>query len=136
MEIVIDSSKKISVIQKEFEKRFPYLKIDFYKQGHAKGEGSRKENTWNTELTIKEVQKKDESGIINIHGLMTVAELESAFFENYGLSAQVFRKSGKVWLQTTATDNWTLAEQNQKAMEKHEILGEQMVDSTDRQELE
>jgi hypothetical protein len=25
---------------------------------------------------------------------------------------QVFRKSGKVWLETTVTDGWTLEEQN------------------------
>ena len=43
---------------------------------------------------------------------MTVTELERQFRELYGLHVLVFRKSGKVWLETTVTDGWTLAEQN------------------------
>jgi hypothetical protein len=35
----------------------------------------------------------------------------------YGLSVQVFRKSGNVWLETSATDNWTLRQQNNEGAE-------------------
>ena len=35
--------------------------------------------------------------------------------EEFGIHVQVLRKSGRVWLQTTATDDWTLAEQEQEA---------------------
>jgi hypothetical protein len=136
MEIVIDKNKKIVSIQQEFQKRFPFLKIEFYKTVHSQGEGSPKENTLSSGLTIGEVQKKDASGTIKIQGLMTVAELEKAFTETFGLAVQVFRKSGNIWLQTTVTDNWTLAEQNQKAMEKHDTLTENTIDPMDRQELE
>lgn len=103
MEILIEKDKKLSAIQDEFQNRFPFLKIEFYKKAHSQGEGSARENTLNTELTIDAVNKKNASGIIKIQGLMSVAELESAFAETYGLSVQVFHKSGKVWLQTTAT---------------------------------
>jgi hypothetical protein len=34
-----------------------------------------------------------------------------------GLYVQVFRKSGKVWLETTATDNWSLYKQNEEGQE-------------------
>lgn len=67
---------------------------------------------------------------------MKVSELESVFTETFGLSVQVFRKLGNVWLQTTTTDNWTLAEQNQKASEKEGAPEENIIDSMDRQELE
>jgi hypothetical protein len=43
---------------------------------------------------------------------MTVTELESRFNTIYGLSVQLFRKSGRAWLETTVTDGWTLEEQN------------------------
>jgi hypothetical protein len=49
---------------------------------------------------------------------------------------QVFRKSGKLWIQTTATDQWTLGEQNKNAMQQHDELKEAPVDSMDRMELE
>jgi hypothetical protein len=43
---------------------------------------------------------------------MTVSNLEQKFRDVYGLSVQVFRRSGKAWLETTFTDGWTLEEQN------------------------
>lgn len=136
MEITIDQTKKLSDIQTEFCKRFPYLKIEFYKQAHTAGEGSPKEKTIDSNLTINEVQTEKEIGVIKITGLMTVAELESSFSNTFGLSAQVFRKSGSIWLQTTVSDHWTLAEQNKKAMEKHEQSQDGTVDAMDRMELE
>jgi hypothetical protein len=52
---------------------------------------------------------------------MTVADLEFRLEKEYGLHIQVFRKSGNIWLETTATDNWTLDRQNQegKILEEH-----------------
>jgi uncharacterized pyridoxal phosphate-containing UPF0001 family protein len=136
MEIIIDKNKTISAIQKEFQKRFPFLKIEFYQSAHAKGEGSHRESTLNTNLTIEEAQQKEASGNINIAGLMSVAELESAFMDVFGLSTQVFRKSGNIWLQTSATDHWTLAEQNHKAKESNEPMADDIIDAKDRMELE
>jgi hypothetical protein len=34
------------------------------------------------------------------------------------LSVQVFRKSGKNWLETTASDQWSLEKQNAKGLEE------------------
>ena len=34
--------------------------------------------------------------------------------EKYSLNIQVFRKSADIWLQTSATDHWTLEKQNGK----------------------
>jgi hypothetical protein len=136
MDIIIDQTKKLTDIQAEFCKRFPYLKIEFYQHTHAVGEGSPKHNTIDSNLSIHQVQSKKADGVLHIAGLMTVAELESGFATIFGLSAQVFRKSGNVWLQTTVTDHWTLAEQNQKAMEKYEDSQDGAVDAMDRAELE
>ena len=136
MEIHINKTKTINSIQEEFQKHFPYLKIEFYNHAHSQGEGSLKKNTLNSNLTIEAVQKHELSDTIKINGLTKVGDLESAFAKNFGLSVQVFRKSGKLWLQTTATDNWTLAEQNQIAAEKYDTNEEPMPDHMDRQELE
>lgn len=136
MEIHINKTKTINSIQEEFQKHFPYLKIEFYNHAHSQGEGSLKKNTLNSNLTIEAVQKHELSDTIKINGLTKVGDLESTFAKNFGLSVQVFRKSGKLWLQTTTTDNWTLAEQNQIAAEKYDTNEEPMPDHMDRQELE
>jgi hypothetical protein len=54
---------------------------------------------------------------INIPSSITVHELEKLFQQDLGLYIQVFRKSGKVWLETTATDNWSLFKQNVEGQE-------------------
>ena len=136
MEITIDQTTKLSDIQSAFCKRFPYLKIEFYNRKHAAGEGSLKENTIDAHLTIEDLQHKKVEGVLKIDGLMKVSALEAGFADTFGLSVQVFRKSGSIWLQTTVSDLWTLAEQNQKAMEKHENIEDGAVDAMDRMELE
>ena len=68
-------------------------------------------------LSLGECRAIRREGIITISPEMTVDELERGFDELYGLSVQVFRKSGKVWLETSVTDAWTLAKQNAQGEE-------------------
>jgi hypothetical protein len=53
---------------------------------------------------------------------MKVSELEELFQEVFGLSVQIFRKSGENWLQTTTTDFWTLNQQNNKGKDMCEKI--------------
>jgi hypothetical protein len=117
----ITDDKKLKDIQREFRDMFSHLKLEFYQQKHATGEGSANSELLNTELTISEVRNIHKEGDLNIHGDMTVSTLESIFADQYGLNAQVFRRSGNIWLQTTRTDGWTLHDQNRKggASEQH-----------------
>jgi hypothetical protein len=107
----------VKEVQEEFVKRFPYLKIELYKKAHEIGEGSSPQNQLSHNVNIGNVAGADKKGIINISGLMKVSELEQLFQDEFGISAQVFRQSGNTWLQTTATDSWTLAEQNSRGRE-------------------
>ena len=50
--------------------------------------------------------------IIDISKEKTVAALEKDLHDKTGLVAQVFRKSGKVWIETSLTYDWTLGQQN------------------------
>ena len=136
MEMIIEKRKQLQEIQVEFNTLFPFLKLEFYANEYASEEGSAKRNTLDTALSIESVQHKTAEGSLAIQGSMRVAELENAFEEMYGLSVQVFRKSGNTWLQTTTSDSWTLNEQNQKALEKHEVIKEDSVDAMDLQDLE
>lgn len=136
MEILIDRNKKLSALQIDFQRLFPFLKIEFYNQFHDTFEGSFNENLLNHDLSIKEVTDHALPRVIKIYGKMTAEELERAFADIYGLSIQVFRKAGRIWIQTIASDNLTLDELNQKASEFPNIQENTIVDSMDRQELE
>lgn len=110
----IEDHLQLHDIQVRFNQLFPYLKVEFYAIEHQAGEGSPKRAQLDPKHTLGEVRKVHQAGELVITPELTVAELESEFAQKYGLNAQVFRKSGNLWIQTTATDSWTLAEQNRK----------------------
>ena len=112
MKIAITDNRKIQHLQEEFTSSFPYLRIEFFSRSHKPGTGTSPRSMRAPERTIGECRKIHRKGHLSINENMTVAELEQSFRELYGLNVQVFRKSGKVWLETTVTDGWTLAEQN------------------------
>lgn len=93
---------------------FPYLKLEFYSKHHDEGKGSPKRALLASDKTIGEARLIHNEGDLQVIDSMTVARFEQLFDEIYGLHVQVFRRSGNLWMQTTATDGWTLAEQNRK----------------------
>jgi uncharacterized protein (DUF1697 family) len=66
---------------------------------------------------IKDCRSKSKTGDLIFSAETTVADLENTFFRDFGLSAQVFRRSGNVWLETSATDSWSLMQQNSEGAE-------------------
>lgn len=112
--MTITDRKKLVEIQQAFAQKFPYLKIRFYTQPHESGKGSSVGEQLNENQTIGEVRQIHNEGDFAIKENMSVAEFELGFYEKFGLNVQVFRKSGSLWMQTTSTDSWTLAEQNRK----------------------
>lgn len=115
MIIEITNNKMIEDIQAEFNLAFPYLKIQFFKHGHKVFKGNDKKELLPPDTRIGLL--KHHNGSIEINEDMTVNELEKSFKEKLGLNVQVFRKSGKSWLETTVTDEWTLRKQNDEGKE-------------------
>ncbi|MBK9282948.1 MAG: hypothetical protein IPM51_01360 [Sphingobacteriaceae bacterium] len=114
MNVFINDDQKISDLQSDFSKIFPFLKIEFFSQMHKKGGGSAKKLMLPAHLTIGESRTIHKSGVLNITPQMSVSVLEGNFRDMYGLGVQVFRKSGSIWLETTVTDDWTLEDQNKQ----------------------
>ncbi len=117
MKLVINNDVLIKTLQQEFNRGFPYLKIEFFSKKHKKGEGSQRKDLKKDNSKISDCRKSDNNGIITITGNEKVSEIEKIFQETFGLSVQIFRKSGRVWLETTSTDDWTLKKQNSQAEE-------------------
>jgi YHS domain-containing protein len=112
MKITINDQRKIFAIQEEFNIMFPYLKLEFFSKSHKLGGTSGDKLVKHNSKTLGECRTIHNKGKITITPNMTVVDLEERFKDVYGLGVQIFRKSGKVWLETTVTDGWTLEEQN------------------------
>ncbi len=121
--ITINDHRKIFAIQKDFQKLYPYLKIEFFAKPYKVGGSSSKKIMKHPSKTLGECRTIHSSGTVTITPQMTVAGLEQNFSDVYGLSIQIFRKSGKAWLETTVTDDWTLEQQNNQGKELSEFHG-------------
>lgn len=116
--MIIHDSTTISELREEFSRHFPYLKLEFFEFDPNSGKAFSKKNLiTNDRKTLGEIRHIHFSGPISIDGHQKVGTLEKNFREQFGMYVQVFRRSGKRWLETTITDQWTLAEQNRQGEE-------------------
>lgn len=116
MHISINNESQVSDIQREFNRLFPFLKIELFKYKHGYQEASPRQAKLPPYLYLSDLATQLPEQI-SIPETMTVQELEKMFEEKMGLYLQVFRKSGSIWLETTITDSWTLKQQNDHGME-------------------
>ena len=110
----IDENKKLFMIQEEFNNAFPYLKLAFFmRSGRLESDFILARWLFNqTNKTLKECRTLISNLHVTIEPQMTVLDLDQQFQKAYGIGVLVYRRSGKVWLETTLTDAWTLEEQN------------------------
>ncbi len=113
MKLVVKSNHTAASLQEAFTKLFPRLSLHLSKLPHAKGEGSPKAERALPESLLAEWMEVDEV-TVELHPKMTVGELE-AKLQEHGIFAQVFRKSGDLWLETTRTEGWTTERVNEES---------------------
>lgn len=114
MILTLLKKKVIRDLQKEFSNAYPYLKLEFYKTYAGPVDPLRDRLT---PSTLLEDAGLKEDGTIAIDGDLTVRQLEKKFKHDHGLLAQVSRRSGMLWLETTMTDSLTLEKQNEHGRE-------------------
>ncbi len=116
MKLLIEKESKVEEVTKMFNSSYPFLKIELYKKPFNNGHtGVKKQPLASGESLFKFMPALDKA-VIDISNEVTVAELENQFGD-IGLIAEVFRKSGNVWIESSLTDNWTLQQQNSEAEE-------------------
>lgn len=117
MKLSIKDDLKLVDVQSEFHSYFQYLKIEFFKNTHSIGEGSVKSMIFEKNKYVRDCRIIHEDSDFIFPDTITVGEFEEHFQKVYGLSIQIFRKSGNVWIETSATDGWTLRQQNNEGAE-------------------
>ena len=110
----VRKDKTVYELQEDFNKAFPFLKIELYKNTNRRTGSTRGQIQKSTSLGKAGIKNE---GTLRIPDSMTVAELENIFKNTDGTTAQVSRKSGSLWLETTMTDSWTLRQQNEHGRE-------------------
>jgi len=118
MYLEINGERLISEIQKDFGAVYPFLKIEFFRNGNIRRDRYPVTKLIPASQPVKNAwHYKREKGLLTLSDSMTVTDFENALMDEFGLSAQVFRRSGNIWLETTITDYWTLKQQNEHGRE-------------------
>lgn len=114
MELNIEDNTSIKDLQQQFAAFYPYLQLEFSKNLRSAG------------MLIPRVQyARPEERVLKPGEILgplqlrfsndtTVAGLLKDF-EDIGVVAQVFRKSGNLWIETSLTKDWTLERQDTEA---------------------
>lgn len=118
MQLKINSDRYIWEIQKDFNQAFPYLKLEFFSRAHNSRQSANGKKIISPQHRLGEAARIDRDNTLEFSEGMSVSDLENELKNKYGLSAQVFRRSGNIWLETTMTDSWSLKQQNDHG---HEI---------------
>ena len=111
MKLIINDNITIKELQQQFSLGFLYLKLEFFDIPPTKN-GLPKSHMYPAYKLLGACRKMHHEGIVQITPGDTVQKLEGIFWTEYGLSAEVFRKSGNLWIETTLSDSWTLKKQN------------------------
>lgn len=113
----------IKEVQQEFTRTYPYLKIDFTK-GKDQGRMTRPAASPEApsaspgeEEMVRGVAQKLLWEELGLSDDMKINEVEVLLQYQFGLPAQVLRKSGNLWLETRMTQHWTLRQQNDHGYE-------------------
>jgi hypothetical protein len=115
--LMINDTQKLKEIKDAFNANYPHLKIEFFSEEHKTGEASSRKAMYEDSLTLKEIRKNHTAGELSIDGHQKTSTFENNFHNHFGVTVQVFRRSGNLWLQTTTTDEWSLAHQEKTGQE-------------------
>lgn len=111
-EISVTGNKKISTLMKDFNKKFPYLRLGIFysyaREQVAKGETITQIDG---DKTLASVRRADSGGDISISGNKKIKSLEKEFDTVFGLYAQICYTTaeGKRYYTSGSKDEMTLA---------------------------
>ena len=107
-DISVSGNKKIGTLQKEFNKKFPYLQLCLF-YSYMRNESSKTQLP--EDKTLASVRRADSGGDISISGNKKIKSLEKEFDTVFGLYAQVcyYNPEGKGFYTSGSADEKTLS---------------------------
>ena len=111
MNIKLNGDTTTKELREAFTDTYDGIKIEFFRHSHEHEEGSPKKDMVREVLKLRDLNSEVPSMLLSVDENMTVNQVEDIFEERLGLHVQVFRKMNMSWIETTATDSYTLKEQ-------------------------
>ena len=114
-ELSVSGNKKIITLCKEFNKKFPYLRLAIgYSYGREQVKKGERLTLIDVNKTLASVRRANSSGDISISGNKKVKSLEKEFDTVFGLYAQVgYTTSTDCYYTSGSKDDMTLSQLNE-----------------------
>lgn len=103
--IIVNLDWTIAELEGIFSQEFPFLSLDFYRNGEELGYSFRN-------FSLRKMANIRKPKSFEIDDKMKVADLVTAFGDNIGIQVLVSRKLANSRVETTFTSQWTLEKQN------------------------
>lgn len=121
MEGMAIHERMINEIVAEFNRMYPYLKIDIVAIKEPASFSNffteeKNEQRFSSDEFSNEMAKAFLMEYIGLSDDMKVSELESLLEEQLGLLGQILYKSGNLWFKISHTNQWTLKQQNERGI--------------------
>jgi len=120
MLLKIEESLTINQINADLHQKFPYLKLVFFNKKNHNRANETKARVTELDKQLGLLFPAMRNAHINVSGNMQARTLEQKIEDLTGITVQIFRRSGKSWLETLTTDNKTLCELSKMAVESLE----------------
>ena len=108
----VNGNKKIGTLQKEFNKKFPYLRLGIF-YSYAREQVKKGETITGIpeDKTLASVRRADSGGTVSISGNKKIKSIESEMDKAFGLYCQICytTKEGKRYYTSGSDDEKTLA---------------------------
>lgn len=116
-EVTTTGSKKLKTLMKEFNKHFPYLRLNIHSSSMAE-KAKKGEDIYRLDIekTLSEVREKKGSGKISLTGRKKVKSVEKEFDEIFGLYVQICYTAadGERYYTMRSSDDQTLTALNRQ----------------------
>ncbi len=113
MTLHISDTTTLQSLHESFSALFPFLRLELVDYRAGNGDHSHF-STRDRNTRLCELSHRTQHAELSIDPDMTVEAFERSFYQTFGLRAVVLRRSGRVWLKTMMTDDWTLGFQNEQ----------------------
>jgi hypothetical protein len=117
MLLYINDSKTVEDLQDRFNKCFPYLKLEFYKETDSRSAEHEKSNLISSNTSIADIRQKSYSGTLDIKSWYKTSKVKQDLKEIFGLNVCIFRMHKNKWIPTSYSDDLTLKQQCELAMQ-------------------
>jgi hypothetical protein len=107
--MIVNPNTTVNELMCQFAEHFPFLRLAFYE-----GSGSKKRVATENDFALKNRKKSVE---VIFERSTKVRDFIDELEKSLGWKVQILRSSGKLYIETSVTDQWTLDRQNQEGAE-------------------